>query len=102
MSLEGQTFRQLQLTGLSHGEASLLMATAPGGWLVQVRNRLQARPHTMMMSSGCACVCHAGVVSVRAARGGASAAWGRTRTLAMVRGRAVAGQSLAVCVLVCR
>jgi hypothetical protein len=36
MSLEGQTFRQLQLAGLSDNEASLLMTTAPGGWLVQV------------------------------------------------------------------
>jgi hypothetical protein len=37
MSLEGHTFRQLHLAGLQESDASLLMTTAPGGWLVQVR-----------------------------------------------------------------
>jgi hypothetical protein len=48
MSLEGQTFRQLQLAGLSAGQASLLIASAPGGWLLQVRDTAQQRRHTML------------------------------------------------------
>jgi hypothetical protein len=40
MSLEGQTFRQLQLAGLSDSEASLLITAAPGGWMVQVSTPL--------------------------------------------------------------
>lgn len=36
MSLEGETFRQLQPSGLDHAEASLLLTTAPGGWMLQV------------------------------------------------------------------
>jgi hypothetical protein len=36
MSLEGDTFRQLQPSGLAHAEASLLLTTAPGGWMLQV------------------------------------------------------------------
>lgn len=43
MSLEGNTFRQLQLEGLSQQEASLLMATTPGGWLVQVGIMLEVQ-----------------------------------------------------------
>lgn len=37
MSVEGQTFRQLALSGLSQHEASLLLDTTPGGWLLQVQ-----------------------------------------------------------------
>ncbi|WIA13448.1 hypothetical protein OEZ85_007028 [Tetradesmus obliquus] len=36
LSLAGPTFRQLGLPGLQQGAASLLMAGAPGGWLLQV------------------------------------------------------------------
>lgn len=39
MSLEGHTFRQLHLAGLQDSEASLLLTTAPGGWLLQVSTR---------------------------------------------------------------
>lgn len=39
MSLEGRTFRQLHLAGLQDSEASLLLTTAPGGWLLQVSMR---------------------------------------------------------------
>lgn len=39
MSLEGHTFRQLHLAGLQDSEASLLLTTAPGGWMVQVSMR---------------------------------------------------------------
>lgn len=55
MSLQGDTFRQLQLQGLYQQQASLLMTSCPGGWLLQVRLFFgSSRSTPGMLDVGCA------------------------------------------------